>query len=124
MTLRIETAACRNPEELRVEKNEDGFPDLDYVTRAVGFTMHWAGVERLTSANKDEVFRRLQIAERVLGPRMSYGGEPQFFTMDDIERRIGLTTNCYSTGKRKFDQLIKKEEEEMRRHGHLPAHGR
>jgi len=106
-----------------VGKNEDGFPDLDYVTRAVGFAMYWAGIDQITQTNSDEVFRRLQAAERILGPRMRYNGEPQKFTMADIERRIGLTVNCNKTNKRDFDRAVRKEEEEMRRHGQFPAGG-
>lgn len=112
MTLRIITSGCENPDRFNVECKEDGYEytDLDYVTKAIGFTMNYVGIGRITKANVDEVFRRFQLAESVIGPCMYQGGKPQLFTLEDVEQRIGLITNTIPYGKREFNRKIKEEE--------------
>jgi hypothetical protein len=103
MSLRIYVDKCRDHEELR-ETFEGGAQDLDLVTRQMGQAMWHTSIGCITEENKDEVLRRLGIAEEVNGAYMYSGPDDKFFTMEDVERRVGMYLNVETKSRRAFEK--------------------
>lgn len=86
------------------------YPDgqMNVVTNAIIFAMmgtHTGG--EITAKNAEEVFVRISILERIHGPYLTMkGGEPRPITLADVRAHVGLKTNAYSTGKRRFKDDI------------------
>jgi hypothetical protein len=70
------------------------------------------GVNRITEDNAEEVFRRVAIWEEVAGAMRFRGDEKVMFTPEEINRRIGLSTNASTRTKADFRKLCWKQLEE------------
>lgn len=115
MPLIIRTDNVANREELIVDvpKEDGGGQDYDGITKTIGFMSISFGIPKIEEKNADEVFRRLKELERVWGALMHDGkGNGVFFTLEDITRRIGMTTNVTPKTKAAFAKVISRAEKE------------
>lgn len=106
MTLRITVNDVNDFDALYV-KREGGFRELGGVTRALGLVMWHIDIGRVAEDNVDEVFRRIQIAEKANGPYLFSGMEDQWFTRDDVVRHIGMSVNVRTLSPAAFNKKIK-----------------
>lgn len=58
------------------------------------FALMGVGISSVTERNWIDVFSRIEIVQRLEGAFISDNGEPVYYTPEDIERRIGYTTNA------------------------------
>lgn len=75
---------------------------LSVVTGSLIYAMLEVGVREINKVNAEELFQRLWIAETVLGNFMTIDGKPRPFTLADVLRHVGLTTNVSDIGRQKF----------------------
>lgn len=106
MSLRITTDDVKNRDALMVER-EGGFKELGGVTRALGLAMWHTDIGRVTEDNLDEVFRRIQVAERVNGAYLFQGPSERWFTRGDVVRHIGMSVNVHTLSPAAFNKKIK-----------------
>lgn len=108
MSLDWSIAKCSNIEELKIIGNlrRDGSiePDpkgehwkLDPTTDTLVWATVTIGMGSITAKTIDEFYRRITFVENLRGPmrHKHINGKPEslYFTYEEIERRIGLTTN-------------------------------
>lgn len=109
MSLRFDFSGVRAPQELWVEDPHQGRVP-HFVTDALIKSLFYIGIGKVTDTNCGEVLRRLRVMEELEGPRMYHGdGSPRLFTIEDVTRHVGLTTNVTPVSKRAFDTGAKKE---------------
>lgn len=106
MSLNINVERVADHEGLFVESPEGGAPMLGVVTVQLAEAMWHAHIGRITPANKNEVFRRVKIAEEINGPYLHNGTDDAFFTMEDVERRIGMRINVATLAKDAFEKAV------------------
>lgn len=106
MSLNINVEKVADHEELFVTPPEGGGQVLGRVTVGLAEAMWHAHIGRITPDNKDEVFRRVKIAEEINGPYLSNGPDDAFFTMEDVERRIGMRLNVATLTKGAFEKAV------------------
>lgn len=62
-------------------------------TQALAFALLGAGLGRVTADNYKQVFERVSLWERLFGASVVSAGEDAYFTLEDIKRRVGYSTN-------------------------------
>lgn len=79
-------------------------------------TLIWAALSVklgcITAVNVDEWVKRLTALEELGGAFMYKDGEPYSLTREDIERRVGMTTNVRTVPNRSFWADIKRKKKE------------
>lgn len=87
--------------------------EMNIVTHCLIWNMMSIDMGKITEENVEEVFTRLKMVEKVSGPPMWKGTgkdrEPRGFTLDDVRRHIGMTTNVHTTTKTQFAARIAKQ---------------
>lgn len=82
---------------------------------SIVFQMMFIGMHDITEANAPEVWRRVDLSQRINGSlwnkaRTDDDGnthvEPVFLTKEDIKKFIGLTTNVPNESKQKFNNRV------------------
>lgn len=63
------------------------------------------GIHTITEHQAKEFYKRLRLLELMEGAYFLKGGEPAYITKEDVERRIGLTTNAGTMTRHQFNQL-------------------
>lgn len=86
MSLNWSVEQCENADELLEGDEWQITQSLIFVTMSVG-------MGEITKANVKEFAVRVATFEALWGSTMRQGGEPRFMPLQDIVRRIGLTTN-------------------------------
>jgi len=104
MTLRISVEKVRNREELFIVSPEGGTPELGAVTRGLAEAMYHGHIGSITEANAEEVLRRVRVVEEINGPYLRVGPRDAFFTLEDVERRIGMRLNVETKSRSYFDR--------------------
>ena len=103
MSLDIHLEKCKDPEDLS-EAFEGGMRDIDHITKMMALAMWHTSIGRITEENKGEVLHRLGIAEEINGAYMHTGADDKLFTMEDIERRVGMYLNVETKSRRAFEK--------------------
>ena len=69
--------------------------NLEWVkTQVLAFALVGAGLGRITTENYKQVFSRISLWEKLFGAQISgKDNEDIYYTLDDIKRRIGYSTN-------------------------------
>ena len=93
----------------------------DRITTWIIFRSVDIGINGITSKNANEFFRRLNVLQNwrpESAPRLFSGSlddevtldnySPTPVTLEDVQRRIGLSTNASVYSKAKFDGMVKK----------------
>lgn len=62
-------------------------------TEALIFSTMSIGMNQITADNANEFYARIKFLEGAIGSFVSVDGNDYFFTVADIQRRIGLHTN-------------------------------
>lgn len=98
-----------NIEKVRDYKKITPGPSSEgHVTEALIWATMAVGIGRITEANADEFYRRIAIYEEQRGAWMTKNGQPSPFTLEDIKRRIGLSTNVGTMNKTEFAAKLKR----------------
>lgn len=113
MALRINVENVKNSHDLYV-RLEGGNQQLDVVTAQLAEAMWHGHIGSITGSNAGEVFRRVQVVEKINGPYMYSGPDPVFFTMEDVQRRVGMGLNVKTIGNRAFDQKARESLEDQK----------
>ena len=120
-----EIVAETRPNPMGGEEYVDGVSieqmNQDRITTWIIFRSMDIGMNGITSRNVDEFFRRLntlQTWKPESSPRLFTGSlgdkvtldnySPTPVTLEDVQRRIGLSTNASTYTKAKFDSMVKK----------------
>jgi hypothetical protein len=98
MALNWNIEKCKNFKGLTTEEN---WGLTDTLIWATMFT----GISTITEANYKEFYARLNLVQRLNGPYTNKGGKPYYITVDDVQRRIGLTTNAGSMTRAQFIKM-------------------
>ncbi len=106
MRLRINIDNVKNSDGLLVEW-EGGLKELIPLTEALANAMWHTDIGRVTEDNVGEVFRRIQIAEKVNGAYLFHGYSERWFTRDDVTRHIGMSVNVRTLSPTAFNKKIK-----------------
>ena len=75
-------------------------------TEAIVFLTIAIGINQITQANHKEFAARIIMWEEVNGSYLRLGGESYRLTYEDVERRIGLSTNASTKTKTQFDKAL------------------
>ncbi len=67
------------------------------VTQALVFGSIGTGMGTITEENAAEVFARIALIERLHGAFLQSSEGPVNITLDDVKRRVGLSTNVFGT---------------------------
>lgn len=62
----------------------------------------FTGIREITAENAKEFHARMNLVERLNGAMMNAGGKPRYITLEDIQRRIGLSTNATTMTRNQF----------------------
>lgn len=62
------------------------------------------GIDEITEKNYKEFYARTNLLERLHGTWMIKDSQPLYFTLEDIERRIGLSTNVSPISRTQFNK--------------------
>lgn len=72
-------------------------------------TLIWAtmgvGINRITEENYVEFYARLHLQELLWGTYMMENGKSKYITLEDVKRRIGLSTNVSNLTRSQFNKL-------------------
>lgn len=99
MALNYNFSKVKDHEELHKNDSEWGKTDtLIWMCLAVG-------IGDITEKNYVEFYSRVHFLEKISGSMAHVGKEEYLFTVDDIKRRIGLTTNVSNTTRKQFVDL-------------------
>lgn len=84
---------------------------LDLCTHQLIFSMMVIGIGTITKANYPEVYARLHFFELVRGAQRTQGNGDApstavYFTLAEVKRRIGLTTNVSTLSDAAFIKLV------------------
>ena len=114
MALHWDVTKLRNQENVFLKtgkKDKDG--DDEEVLNPVIEALIWHQIitctgGKITAKNYKEVFKRVWIWEQVVGCSLrSAGGKERPITLVDVERCVGLETNCFGDdGKRPFKEKV------------------
>jgi len=110
MALNYNFSKVADHEKLHEDNNEWQATDvLIWMTMAVG-------IHTITEDNHKEFYARLHLLEKLNGAMRTEGGKEKLFTLEEVKRRIGLSTNASTltrnqfikvkTG-RYFDEIVK-----------------
>ena len=95
-----------------VEKVENYKEIVDGEEMSVTDALIWAtmtvGIGEITEANAEEFFKRLHLQEKVNGTWLVKGGKPEYITIDQVKRRIGLSTNAARFSRAEFNKRLLK----------------
>lgn len=86
--------------------NSTGEDEWTAEANSIVFQMMFIGMHDITEDNAPEVWRRVDLNQRLYGHLWLRGGEPVFLTKADIKRFIGLTTNVAEESKQKFNNRM------------------
>ena len=64
------------------------------------------GIPSITDDNYGEFYARLHFVELLQGARRTEDGKSVYFTVDDVKRRIGLTTNVSKQAHAQFVKMV------------------
>ena len=120
-----EIVAETRPNPMGGEEYVDGISveqmNQDRITTWIIFRSVDIGMNGITSKNVDEFFRRLNVLQTwkpEASPRLFTGSlddevtldnySPTPVTLEDVKRRVGLSTNASTYTKAKFDSMVKK----------------
>ena len=105
-----------NHEEVAIR--HDSYGDNDHLTReeltqslitqAVVFRTMAVGIGRITEENATEFATRSKMYEEMNGMSLYIAGEDYSLTLEDITRRIGLTTNVSKWTDAQFGKIMLK----------------
>lgn len=95
MSLDWDITKVKNSKEI---KSDQEWP----ITEALIFLTMNIGIREITEENQREVLTRLRCVEKVYGPTLHQNGAPRPFTLLDLQRRVGLTTNASKLTKNQF----------------------
>jgi hypothetical protein len=101
MSLNWNIEKCKNWKELNVKPQWPVTDSLIWATMAVG-------ISTITKTNAEEFHRRLHLYEAQEGSYLLEGGKPSPITLEDVERRIGLSTNAGSLSKTEFKKKLER----------------
>jgi hypothetical protein len=79
-------------------KDEEG--ELNIITQAMINVLPLIGLNVVTQTNTGEIFLRIALMERIIGPLLKRNNEPVYFTLDTVKQHIGLkvtNSNLMST---------------------------
>lgn len=109
----LEAGNCTNDDITFV--NSDGEKEWTAEANSIVFQMMFVGMHDITEANAPEVWRRVDLSQRINGSLWnkvhtnedgSTDLEPVFLTKGDIKKFIGLTTNVGNETKTKFNNRM------------------
>jgi hypothetical protein len=68
------------------------------------------GIHTITLANYEEFHARVSLWERLVGPYMvnTEDKKPMYITLNDVKRRIGLSTNAGTKTRKQFNDGVLK----------------
>jgi hypothetical protein len=73
------------------------------------------GMGRITEANSDEFYARVNMFERVHEPSLYKEDKPRYITREEVDRRIGLFTNASNLTRAQFMKRVwERHERELR----------
>ena len=99
MALNYNFSKVKDHEELHKNDGEWGKTDtLIWMCLAVG-------IGDITEKNYVEFYARVHFLEKIIGAMAHVGKEEYFFTIDDIKRRIGMSTNVSNMTRKQFTDL-------------------
>jgi hypothetical protein len=84
----------------------EGREDWTAEVNSMVFQMMFVGMHEITEDNAKEVWRRVDLNQRINGALWKRGGEDVFLTKADIKRFIGLKTNVGNETKQKFNNRV------------------
>lgn len=110
MPVRYDFSNVENSDELFIELEEDipadGLKKGDEILNVKSRQLIWVtmiiGMDRITAENYKVFYSRLHYVERLYGSFVTRGGEDEPYTLEEIERHIGMTTNASRMNKREF----------------------
>lgn len=79
---------------------------MNPVTESLIFTMLSIGMPKITDENVQEFFIRAQMVERIYGPPMNSASGPVSYSLDNIRKHVGMSTNATEFSKAKFSSHI------------------
>lgn len=130
MSLNWDITSIDNYEELWSEVTKDRYDDypegffsspkmedngkyyiLNFATHLLIISSMKIGFDKITKANANRWFGRIQLIEKLNGPyRITEGGhDPIYFTLEEVERNIGLKVNVSPMTKTQFLSALLKE---------------
>lgn len=95
MALSWNIEKCRDYKELTKDENRTLTDTLIWATMFVG-------IPTITENNAKEFYARLRLMELLNGTFVSQKGKAYYLTLEDVERRVGLTTNAISLTRAQF----------------------
>lgn len=81
------------------------------VTDAIIWYTWLCGVELSNEANAEKLYGRISRMEKQDGSRLMSKGKPSYITLEDVKRRIGLTTNGGRKTETEFKAYLKRLKE-------------
>lgn len=95
MALNWNLSKCADHEELMTD-----------ATWRITDIMIWAtmfvGIPEITESNYKEFYARLSLIERLNGTFLNLNGSPRYITLEEVERRVGLSTNAGTITRAQF----------------------
>ena len=102
MSLNYDFSKVSEHEKLHEDKNEWQLTDtLIWLTMAVG-------IREITEKNYVEFYSRLHFLEKLEGTFVNADGKPRYYTIEDVKRRIGLSTNVTNYTRLQFINMKSK----------------
>ncbi len=101
MSLNWNIEKCKSWQQLNTDSEWPITSSLIWATMAVG-------ISTITKINAEEFHRRLALYENQNGFYLSRNGKPSPIALEDVKRRIGLSTNASTLTKAEFKQKLAK----------------
>lgn len=95
MPLNWNIEKCKDYKELT---EADEWP----VTESLVFATMPVGIHTITEKNYEEFWARLNLNEKLSGTYLNRAGKPSPITLEQVKRRIGLTTNASTLTRQQF----------------------
>lgn len=94
---------------MQAVKDLDAIKDDNAINEVIIFATMFIGMHSITDKNAREFYQRLNLMEKVDGTYTYINGnEPYYITQEDINKRIGLTTNASDFSRAELWRRIQK----------------
>lgn len=93
---------------MKAVKDFDSIKDDNAINEVMIFATMIVGIPRITEKNAKEFYQRVNLMELINGAHLSRDGQPRYITQEDVDARIGLTTNASEFSRAELWRRIQK----------------